>query len=478
MNRRSFLQRSAAIAGAVCLDFPAFAEKVKTFGEPRLKIGILSDVHIRYKEDTKYFEKALKYFRDNNVDGVLVAGDIADWALESQLKWFADTWYSVFPKDKAPDGHRVEKLFIYGNHDIKDAKAILKKYKVTREQAEAEAIGPRRAEIWKKLFKEKWAPIYMKDVKGYKFIGGHFTTFDGINNLQEFLDSVKSQLPTDKPFFYFQHMHPKDTCSAPWTWGQDDGKTTAALSKYPNVISFSGHSHTPLTDEKTIWQGAFTSVGTASLSYVIPFGGRENSTHTGDKSVIHSQMKKIDTKDGKHGQLMTVYSDHITLERREFVYDQQLADNWIINLPYDGDCELSFERRAKTAPVPQFSSGSKVTTTRAMGKDRQDKEEDQITVHFPSVLKKTMGTRAFEYEIQAEIEDYDTCKIMSTKRVFSKGFYLSEDKDEDEVICPFAVSELAANKKVRFYVRPVNSFGKMGEPICSDWVSTAKPKKA
>ena len=83
MNRRSFLQRSAAIAGAVCLDFPAFAEKVKTFGDPKLKIGILSDVHIRHKGDTKYFQHALEYFRDNNVDGVMVAGDIADWALPS-----------------------------------------------------------------------------------------------------------------------------------------------------------------------------------------------------------------------------------------------------------------------------------------------------------------------------------------------------------------------------------------------------------
>ncbi len=478
MNRRSFLQKSAALAGAVCLDFPAFAEKVKTFGEPRLKLGILSDVHIRHKEDTKYFQHALEYFRDNNVDGVMVAGDIADWGMESQLQWFGETWYKVFPKDKAPDGRHVEKLFIYGNHDVKDAKAILKKYKVTKEQAENEAIGPRRAEIWKRIFKEKWSPIYMKEVKGYKFIGAHFTTFSGIDNLQEFLDSVKSQLPTDKPFFYFQHMHPKNTCSAPWTWGQDDGKTTDALSKYPNVIAFSGHSHTPLIDERTIWQGAFTSVGTASLSYVIPFGGRENSAHTGDKQFIQSQMKPIKTRDGKQGQLMTVYADHITLERREFVYDQQLADNWIINLPYDGDKELSFETRAKIAPVPQFAPDAKVTTTRAMGKDRHDKEEDQITVHFPSVLRKTTGVRAFEYEIQAEVADYDTYKTMCTKRVFSPGFYLPEIKDESEVICPFAVSELIENKRVRFIVRPMNCFGKKGEPICSDWTPTAKPKKS
>ena len=55
MNRRSFLQKSAAIAGAVCLDFPAFAEKVKTFGEPKLKIGILSAINIKKKEENTSF---------------------------------------------------------------------------------------------------------------------------------------------------------------------------------------------------------------------------------------------------------------------------------------------------------------------------------------------------------------------------------------------------------------------------------------
>lgn len=473
MNRRTFLQRTAAFAGVVCLDFPAFAEAVKTLGEPRLRLGILSDVHIREEENTKVLRHALEYFRDHNVDGVMVAGDIADWALESQLRWFAETWYSVFPKDKAPDGHHVEKLFIYGNHDVKDAEAILRKYKVTKEQAEAEAIGPRRAEVWKKYFKEKWAPIYMKDVKGYKFIGAHFTTFDGIDNLQEFLDSVKDKLPTDKPFFYFQHMHPKDTCSSPWAWGQDDGRTTAALSQFPNAVVFSGHSHISLTDERTIWQGAFTSVGTASLSYIIPPGGRENTVQSGSKEVVHSQMKKMNTRDGKHGQLMTVYDNCITLERREFVYDQPLADNWIIPLPYDGNGALSFEARARKAPVPQFPPSAKITLSRAMGTDNQDKEEDQITVRFPSVLKKNAGCRAFEYEIQAEVKDYDTYKILGTKRVFSKGFYLGENQDEEDVVCPFAISELKANREVRFLVRPMNSFGGKGEPVCSDWISTA-----
>ena len=45
---------------------------------------------------------------------VLVSGDIAESGNRAQLKAFADTWYGVFPGDKAPDGRRVERLFVYG----------------------------------------------------------------------------------------------------------------------------------------------------------------------------------------------------------------------------------------------------------------------------------------------------------------------------------------------------------------------------
>ena len=48
-------------------------------------------------------------------------------------------------------------------------------------------------------------------------------------------------------------------------WGHDKGIATKTLSNYPNAIAFSGHSHYSLTDERSIWQGAFTSIGQSSL---------------------------------------------------------------------------------------------------------------------------------------------------------------------------------------------------------------------
>ena len=468
MKRRTFLKSSLILAGAMCLDVKSFAKVLNGKGEPNLRIGVLSDIHITDADSAKVFVHTLEYFRDKNVDGVMIAGDMADWGWESQLQTVADAWYRVFPKDKAPDGHRVEKLFIYGNHDVndwskgKDLSVDEKEFK--------EAIFLHREETWKRCFKEKYSPVYMKTIKGYHFIGTHWIDGRNVPGLEEFLAANRGKLAGGKPFFYFQHPHPKDTCNGPWAWGQDDGTVTKLLSQFPNCFAFSGHSHSPLNDERDLWQGAFTSIGTASLSYQYPMGGRENSYVDGAPE-IPSQMPWMQCKDGKHGMLMSVYDDCIALERREFLYDQPLGDNWIISLPVNAsEAPLSFENRARTALVPRFGKEDRVTITRGTGKDRYGVEQKQVTIHFPSVLRKRTGVRAFDYEIQVEANYMDTTYIALTKRVFSPHCYLGENQDEDEVVCVFGENELPIHREVRFVVRPCECFGKKGDPIYSDWV--------
>ena len=475
MNRRTFLQRSILLAGAMTLDLSSFAEAVRQMGKPLLKIGILSDIHLRNHEDTAPLLKALEYFRDREADGVIIAGDMADFGLESQLQWVQETWQQVFPKNKTPDGRHVEKIFVLGNHDMEGHHmGTFRKTYPDKIQQQAiidrEAISNNPARTWQSIFKEKWMPIGIKEIKGYYFVAAQYFNTNETPGLETFLEKNKNILMGDKPFFYVQHVHPKDTCSAPWVWGHDNGKSTQLLSRFPNAVSFTGHSHTTLTDERTIWQGDFTSVGTASLSYLIPFNGRENTSTGGSRPGIAPQMPKISCQDGKQGQFMTVYDDCITLERHDFVYDQQLGDNWVLPLPNGREKPLSFDVRAKKAKAPQFAAGDKVTVSSATGKDRNDKEQAQITVHFPTVLKKRTGMRAFDYEVQAEVQDLDTHKIALTKRVFSKGYYLAESQDEDEAVCVFSKDELPDDCNVRFIVRPYECFGKHGNPIYSNWL--------
>ena len=130
MNRREFLIGGAAFAslGAFAGNrFILAAAGFKAGGKPRLKFGVLSDIHImRAGKDGETmtsgmnnltFKHALEWFRSQDVDAVVIAGDMADKGLDENLMAVADAWYSVFPDDKYPDGRPVEKVFVTGNHD-------------------------------------------------------------------------------------------------------------------------------------------------------------------------------------------------------------------------------------------------------------------------------------------------------------------------------------------------------------------------
>lgn len=72
----------------------------------------------------------------------------------------------------------------------------------------------------------------------------------------------------DKPFFVFQHEHVRNTVygSSDFDgWGINHFKNL--YLKYPNLIHFSGHSHYPLNDPRSIWKKEFTAVGTGAMSY-------------------------------------------------------------------------------------------------------------------------------------------------------------------------------------------------------------------
>ena len=132
LSRRSFLGGGAALVASVASE--SYAATVGA-GKPNLKIGVLSDIHIasvattkkyvkgnpdRYRpRETALFEKALRYFDSRGADAVVLAGDLADWGLVSQMKELTDCWWKVFPDGRSKkDGRKVELLAVLGNHDV------------------------------------------------------------------------------------------------------------------------------------------------------------------------------------------------------------------------------------------------------------------------------------------------------------------------------------------------------------------------
>ncbi len=437
--------------------------------EPDMRFGVVSDVHVREatgRYGTEALSKAFAWFRDQGVDGVVIAGDMADYGLVAQLQCVADAWESAFPGGKGLSGKSVEKLFIYGNHDIEGFK-----YPKIKPAPEC-TIAADRAAAWERVFKEPYAPIWKKTVKGYTFIGAHWDGWKGVPAIEPYMKEHAAELRGDRPFFYIQHPHPKNTCHGQWAWGRDDGFAGRALSQFPNAIAFSGHSLHPLTDERSIWQGAYTSIGTASLRYIDPIYGRENAgPHALDDL---KQMPFIDQFSGKEGMIVSVYGDRIVVERRDFVYDGKLGADWIIPLPAAKAKPFDFTVRAANAVAPQFPEGAKVSVSGpADGKDRKGRASKQLTVTFPAALHDAVHARAYDYEVVAEVEECDFRRVACTKRVYSPAYFLAPEREPKTVSCVFSLIELNTRKgsyfspTVRFLVRAAETFGKKSEAITS-----------
>lgn len=468
MTRRTFISLAATSTASAALAAPAAA--------PQLKLGLMSDVHI---QDTKNhelgtFTETLKYFRDQHVDGVVISGDIANLGQIDQFELAMDAWRKVFPNDQLPDGSPVARLFIYGNHDKPHVQhndaAAQKKWPVDWKN---HLISTDPAAAWKKLMgTDDYAPIYAKTVKGFVFIGCHWG-HEG--ELAKFLaeNEAKLGLKGTKPFFYAQHPHPLGTVNSAhgsFSWGQDNGRATAALSKYPNAVAFSGHSHYPLTNDQTIWQGEFTSVGCSSTSYAGFLNGRDDGEwQMGLKPEPVPVAPRLSI-DCRQCLVLTVWPDRMVFERRDLVQNKALGPDWVCPLPAcvdDASRPYSFAASEARAKIPQFAAGAKVTLEKRKGKDRVGREGEIVAVKFPSARSNGPTGRLIEYEVTVENLKWGFTRIHTQKRTMAKGHVYADETVVKEDECLFMLDELPRNTPIRFKVTPLNCFGHGGTPIYS-----------
>ncbi len=436
--------------------------------EKTLRIGVLSDIHVTGDASTPILREAFELFRAQKVDGVVIAGDLAGRGRVDELVCVGRVWREVFA------GMDVEKLFVYGNHDIEGWQYPYLKAEIKarpEQYADKNLISKNPAAAWKAAFGEDYpGDLYMKRVKGYAFVGAQFKNGKDAPDLAQFLSAHADELEGSVPFFYLQHVHPAGTCSAPWTWGQDDGASTRALSRFPNAVALSGHSHTSLTDERTIRQGDFnfTSVGTASLRYIIPFGGRENSTPFGRPFTGDRQMPDLlnswpsPARAAHQGMVMTVEAGRILFARYDIGCGEKLGPDWVVPLGEAG--ALSYEARAKKAGVPQLPKKAVVSVAETKGKSMKGVPTDQVVVSFPPA-RSSDGARAFDYEVTVLRKEGGLTFVVSRKRVYSPAYFRAESCEPKAVTCVFAKRELPWGTPFTFTVRPLNSFGGAGAAV-------------
>ena len=91
LTRRGFLGAGAAFAALAGKGLKAAQDAGLAAGKRRLRIGIVSDIHVTSEEVALRFRRALEHFRSIGVDGVCIPGDLADGGVKPQLAIVADT---------------------------------------------------------------------------------------------------------------------------------------------------------------------------------------------------------------------------------------------------------------------------------------------------------------------------------------------------------------------------------------------------
>lgn len=302
--------------------------------KPVLRFFVVSDVHYKdeHTVERERMELAIKTANElsekeeySKLDALYVVGDFANSGTRAQMLAFKETL------DKNLKAETAVNLSM-ASHEFHG-------------EGEAAAL-----EKFKEIFAQE--PDTHRVINGFHFIsvtctnGCHFDEAKQ-NWVARELEIAAKDAP-QKPIFFFQHPHITDTVYGSIYWGEDE--LIPILVNYPQIINFSGHSHAPINDPRSINQKHFTSLGTGTLSYF--------------------ELDEFDKYYGtcppgkeKAAQMLIVEAD---AENRVRVYPYDLITSnffpftWKIDTAWDVDSFTYTRKRYATDKAPYFDDKAEI----------------------------------------------------------------------------------------------------------------------
>ena len=358
---------------------------------PSLRFMVVSDIHLKDEDciEEQRFASALKYAYSiarssenyKRLDAVVIVGDFANSGTEMQMQKAK----SIL--DAGVDYTETQVITSFASHETNS------------EGTEVAA--------------ERMKRILLQDPDQHRIINGfHFVSISPSRSCN-YDDNKKAWMAKElacaakddrsKPIFVFQHPHNTGTVYGSILWGEDELIST--YMNYPQIIHFSGHSHAPINDPRSIHQQHFTSLGTGTLSY---FEMDEFDKITGT----------IPENKTKAAQLLIVEADS---KNRVRVYPfDVLTGNFFpctrkINTPSDIDSFIYTADRYRTKVVPHFADGAKITVSDITDSsfkvefDQAVIDEDYVD-SYDLVLKDSDGFVVRHSSIWSEYYFYDMPK--------------------------------------------------------------------
>ena len=315
--------------------------------KPVLRFTVVSDIH--YKDTDSVERERMKKAVETSyalsekeeyskLDALYVVGDFATSGTEEQMLAFKNTL-----DETLKDGTKV--TLSLASHEFFAGEDIA-------------------LERFKRIFSQ--SPDSHEVINGYHFISVTCTNgchFDDAKRAWVAAELKKAAADDPvKPIFFFQHPHIMGTVYGSANWGEDE--LTDILMNYPQIIDFSGHSHAPINDPRSIHQRHFTCLGTGTLSYF--------ELDEFDKAYGTCPPGKE-----KAAQMLIVEAD---AENRVRIYPYDLITSnffpftWVIDEAWNPDSYIYTDKRYKSDLTPWFDESAKAEIS--------DVKADGFTVTF------------------------------------------------------------------------------------------------
>lgn len=470
-NRRGFLKRSAVSAGlfgGISLSsVPVHAKSVSSQGNENadLVFPVISDTHIKRDSEN---DDNLETFREsltqlNKVtpdrDALVVLGDLTDYGLTEEYNRFNQVFAKAEQKRSTP-------LFAIGNHDYWNG------------------LSPKEAQ--QRFLKNTGMEsiYYHKIINGYHFIvlgteDGHTPGTFSVDQIEWLDDQLAIAHDDDpgKPIFVFHHQPIRGTVyGSEWGFEKNRDLIYDTLNKYPQVISFSGHTHYPMDDPRIVHQKDFTAVGTATTAYMWIDDGRLQGEVPPNAGVLNQ------------GLIVETHGKNVFIKRRDF-HDGSWTDRPFKIGPFTPG--RGFGTQGEGRGSPQSKSNRKDTKTpnknhRKSPKFKYTEDRDKKAPRFSDdatlsvVTEKTTATH-LEIEIpQARdnllVHDYKVhAKEQDSGNVGAEYLAFSEfykDPVPDPLVLP--IDGLKPETSYTVEVRAIDAFGNESEEVLTT-VGETKP---
>ena len=458
LSRREFFGGLFSAAGAFAVRRAAGSQA----GEPLLRFGYASDTHLAFGDDPRQLGRVFDWFHDRNVDAVVLSGDVTEGGFDDEMDFLLEIWRKAFPGETASDGRKVEKFWVWGNHDYKDA-SYMRNLPPEQKAADLKvSMFAHKDATWRKLFGEPFpGEVFHKTIKGFSFVGAHWKHEE---ETPAYLKEHAGEIDMSKIFFYVQHPHVPGTVYYPGHTKKSAIRN--ALAEHSNCFSLSGHGHESAAYESALWQGEFTALGGSSSKVVSTLRPRENASVAPWQKGPAPISPTVSAGGGHHAMLVSVYARELVIERHEFVNDEPLGEEWVLPLPLQTHPESPCVIAAGVEP-PQFAADAKLTVTRGMMTTRQHKKQDCWRLEFPLARAAKRHGRVTDYAVT--VKDGPDGKVCAKRLLSQPMMTLAERRlDRNErLVCLIAAEGLKDVSAPVFSVTPLNAAGKAGKALAA-----------